>query len=87
MLRDLFVEVALFCVASALVFALSLLIVRLFCAFGRFLRKIPGFFWLLSVAMFEKQVFGKSITSGRRLLQEEIELSFYLCLDLRARMI
>lgn len=33
--------------------------------------------------MFEKQVFGKSITSGRRrrLLQEEIELRFCLCLE------
>lgn len=42
-----------------------------------FLRKIPGFsFMLLSVAMFEKQVFGKSITSGRRLLLKEKELSF-----------
>ncbi|CAK9313009.1 unnamed protein product [Citrullus colocynthis] len=36
--------------------------------------------------MFEKQVFGKSITSGRRrrLLQEEIELSLFLCLEFKS---
>ncbi|KAG7029670.1 hypothetical protein SDJN02_08010, partial [Cucurbita argyrosperma subsp. argyrosperma] len=35
--------------------------------------------------MFEKQVFGKSITSGRRLLQEEIELSSLNLADFLSR--
>ena len=49
--------------------------------FGSFCATILDSFLLLSAAMFEKQVFGKSITSGRRLLQEEIDLSFCLCLE------